>query len=156
MHTQVKYNRLLCMILIISILVLGIFCEEKHTYSSFLRTQSLSFTNTVSMFPAQYNYPEKSCSTMESTLTHCFLLKQNVLAETGEFLLARLGIHTQINMRMCQFFFSYILVISIFLLIALMGAFFYFFQICVNLCCLRILTYIHHKDGKKSTSHLIF
>lgn len=133
---KIVHSRLLCILLMVSMLVLGIYCEDIHKDSSFFRV---------------FDGP---CATSLQAAdriadTHIYLGK-NSLSLIEEFVLTRQSARTSNGLRISQFMLSALLIISAYLL----SLSFRNSNLCTdgyrNQYNRRTLEYIHHNDGKKS------
>lgn len=130
------HSRLLCILLMVSMLVLGIYCENIHNGSSFSR-----------VFDGPYAASLQAADHIADT--HIYLGKGS-LSLIEEFVLTRQTARTSTALRISQCMLSALLIISAYLL----SLSFRNFNLCTNgyrnQYNRRTLEYIHHNDGKKS------
>lgn len=129
------HSRFLCIAFILSILVLGIYCEEIHTNSSFLH---VSNTSAASLQAAGHVAD-----------THIFYDK-NSANFMEEFVLIRQSARTSIVLRISQCIIYALLLLSVFLLYLFFKNSYLCTDIYQNQYNHRTLDYIHRNDGKKS------
>lgn len=133
---KIVHSRLLCISLMISMLVLGIYCEDIHNDSSFLRVSD--DISSASLQAADH---------LADTYIYCEKLSLNLIEE---FVLTRQSVRTFTIMRMILCALTALYMISAYLLLLS----FRNSERCAdgfdNQYNRRTLEYIHHNDGKKS------
>lgn len=133
---KIVHSRLLCILLMISMLVLGIYCEDIHNDSSFSRG-----------FDGPYAASLRTADHIADT--HAYLEKSS-LSLIEEFVLTRQSARTSAAFRISQCILFALLIISAYLL----SLSFRNSNLCTdgypNQYNRRTLEYIHHNDGKKS------
>lgn len=133
---KIVHSRFLCIALILSILVLGIYCEEIYINSSFLH---VSDTFTAASLQAADHVAD----------THLFYDK-NSINFMEEFVLMRQSAHASTVLRVSQCMICALLLLSIFLLYLSFKNFCLCTDAHQNQYNRRTLDYIHQNDGKKS------
>ena len=134
---SLRYSKTVCIILAISMLLLGMYCGDPLPASSSLCGENAPVSSILRASDGQLN-------------SHIYK-EENRLTGLGEFTLARQTPRTVTIMRlnplwMMLFFTGAFGLIAIFFTILfLQGS-------CKNQYRLRTLQYIHHKDGKKQNS----
>ncbi len=133
---KLVHSRLFCVLLMISILALGIYCEDIHTNSFFSHTSAE--TDTASLLPVRSvsdtdGYCEKHAS---NTLEH-FISAQQAARNLSVSRLSKL------------FILMLFLVTTFQLSLAFRNSFLYT-RAFANRYHQRTLEYIHHNDGKKA------
>ncbi|MDE5699803.1 MAG: hypothetical protein K2I96_20765 [Lachnospiraceae bacterium] len=133
---KIVHSRLLCVLLMVSMLVLGIYCEDIHNDSSFSR-----------VFDEPYAASLQAADHIADT--HIYLGKGS-LSLIEDFVPARQSARTSIALRISQCMIFALLIIGAYLL----SLSFRNSNLCMdgygNLYNRRTLEYIHHNDGKKS------
>lgn len=130
------HSRLLCILLMASMLVLGIYCEDIHNDSSFSR-----------VFDEPYTASLQAADHIADT--HVYLGKGS-LSLIEEFVLTRQSARTSIVLRISQCTLAALLVISAYLLFLSFRNSNLRTDGYHNQYSRRTLEYIHHIDGKKS------
>ncbi len=130
------HNRLLCIILMISMFVLGIYCEDIHTNSFF--SYASSEADAAALQPVRNvsdtdSYCEKNAL---STLEH-FIAVQHTTRSLSVFRLGQLFILALLLIAAFQFLFSF-------------RNSYLHTSAYANRYHQRTLEYIHHNDGKKA------
>ncbi len=132
---KIVHSRLICILMMISVLVLGIYCENVYTDSSFSCAgieNSTVFLRSADSLADIHIYCEKSSLR---------LIQESVLTRQS----ARVS-----AMRLSQCLITVLLLVSMYLL----SLSFRNSALCIvgydNQCNRRTLDYIHHNDGKKS------
>lgn len=133
---KLVHSRLLCIIIMISMFVLGIYCEDIHTNSFF--SYAGSEADTVSLRPVRNisdtdSYCEKNAL---NTLEHFISVQQT----TRSLSVSRLG----------QLFILALFLIAAFQFSFLFRNSFLHTSAYANRYHQRTLEYIHHNDGKKA------
>lgn len=134
---SLRYSKTVCIILAISMLLLGMYCGEALPSSSSLYTTDIHTSSILRASDGQLN-------------SHIYK-EENRLTGLGEFTLARQTPRTVTIMRlnpllMMLLFTGAFGLIAIFFTILSLGS------SCRNQYRLRTLQYIHRKDGKKQNS----
>ena len=130
------HSQFLCIALILSILVLGIYCEEIHTNSSFLHV-----SDTV---------PAASLQSADHVAdTHIFYDKSSINF-MEEFVLMRQSARTSTVLRISQCIIYALLLLSVFLFYLSFKNSCLYTDAHQNQYNCRTLNYIHRNDGKKS------
>lgn len=130
------HSRLLCIFLMLSMLVLGIYCEDIHEDSSFFRASDNTYTASLQAadpIADTHIYHEKSSMRL-----------------IEEFVLARQSARSSTVLRISQYMVAFLLMTSVYLLsISIQNS-----DLCTdgyhNQYNRRTLEYMHHNDGKKS------
>lgn len=132
--------KLFCIVLIVSMLTLGMYCKEEPMPSSpFSHTAATPIASITRM----------SGGVLNSHIYH----EENRPSGLGEFTLARANPRSmtilRLNPLLLQFFWggAFTLTAIFFSILSLQG-------LCRNQYGLRTLQYIHHKDGRKHNSKL--
>lgn len=133
---KIVHNKFLCIALILSILVLGIYCEEIHTNSSFLH---VSDTFTAASLQGADHVAD----------THLFYDK-NFINFMEEFVVMRQSARASTILRISQCLIYALLLLSVFLLYLSFKNFCLCTDAYQNQYNHRTLDYIHRNDGKKS------
>ncbi len=132
-----RHSKIVCIILAISMLLLGMYCGEPLPASSSLCGENAPVSSILRASDGQLN-------------SHIYK-EENRLTGLGEFMLARQTPRTLTVIRLNPLFMMLFLtgalgLISIFFTILFLQG------LCKNQYRLRTLQYIHHKDGKKQNS----
>lgn len=132
---QMVHSRFLCMITIISILVLGIYCEDIHTDSSFSYSEEMG---------SAFLQPVRSVS---DTDNYC---ERNSLSVIENFVIFQQSVRNLSFHRLCQLFTLVLLVIGTYQFLFSFRNSFLHTDAYANQYQHRTLEYIHHNDGKKA------
>lgn len=128
------HSRLLCILLTISMLVLGMCCDnlDIRTDSSFLYAGAASLQSADSVLDTHVYYEKSSLSLIE------------------EFMFVRQSPRGTSNFRISQVLVAALLLIGTYLFTLSLRTSFLCTDADCNQYCHRTLEYIHHKDGKKA------
>ena len=136
---SLRQSKIVCMILAISMLLLGMYCGETLPSSSSLCATNVPASSILRASDGQLN-------------SHIYK-EENRLTGLSEFTLAGQNPRTvtvmRLNPLLMMLFFTgaFGLIATFFTILSLQG-------LCKNQCRLRTLLYIHHKDGKKHNSNI--
>lgn len=130
------HSRFFCILLTISMLILGVFCGESHTNSSFSRVSAASDTASL-----------QSVGSVLDTHIYC---EKNSLSFIEDFLLTRQSVRTTAGIRIGQLLITALFVIATYLILLSFRNSFLCTDAFDNQYCQRTLEYIHQNDGKKS------
>lgn len=131
------HSKIVCMILAISMLILGMYCGESLPTSSSLCGENAPVSSILRASDGQLN-------------SHIYK-EENRLTGLGEFMLARQNPRTVTVIRLNPLFMMLFLTGALGL-IAIFFTILFLQGSCQNQYRLRTLQYIHHKDGKKQNS----
>ena len=133
---RLVHNRLICILLTISMLVLGMYCDDIRTDSSFLyacpASSSASLQATDSVLDTHVYYEKSSLSLIENFM----FVRQSSRGTTG--------------LRISQLLVAALLLIGTYLITLSLRTSFLYTDATSNQYRQRTLEYIHHKDGKKA------
>lgn len=133
---RMVHSRLLCILLTILMLVLGMYCDDLRTDSSFLHactaSNSASLQATDSALDTHVYYEKSSLSLIENFM----FVRQSSRSTTG--------------LRISQLLVAALLLIGTYLITLSLRTSFLFTDANCNQYRQRTLEYIHHKDGKKA------
>ena len=133
---RLVHNRLICILLTISMLVLGMYCDDIRTDSSFLHActapDSASLQAADGIFDPHVYYEKSSLSLIEN------------------FMFVRQSSHGTAGLRISQLLIAALLLIGAYLITLSLRTSFLCTDAHSNQYCQRTLEYIHHKDGKKA------
>lgn len=130
------HSKLLCIFLMISMLVLGIYCENNHNDSSFSH-----------VFGEPYTASLQAADHIADT--HVYN-ERSSLSLIEEFVLTRQSVRTSTSLRISQCMISALLMISAYLLSLSFRNSDLYTDGYNNQYNRRTLEYMHHNDGKKS------
>lgn len=133
---KIVHSRLLCILIMVSVLVLGTYCEDVHSDSSFSRA-----ADTISTFSLQ------AANNLADIHIYC---EKSPLRLIEEFIFSRQTAHDTAVIRFSQCLIAVLLMVGAYLL----SLSFQYSALCIagydNQYSRRTLDYIHHHDGKKS------
>lgn len=133
---RMVHNRLICILLTISMLVLGMYCDDIRTDSSFLHACTTSET--------------ASLQAADSALdTHVYYEKSS-LSLIENFMFVRQSSRGTAGLRISQLLIAALLLIGAYLITLSLRTSFLCTDATSNQYRQRTLEYIHHKDGKKA------
>lgn len=133
---KLLHSRLLCIILMISMFALGIYCEDIHTNSFF--SYAGSETNTASLQPVR---------NVSDTDSYC---EKNALSTLEHFISVQQAARSLSVFRLGQLFILALFFIAAFQFLLSFRNSFLHTSAYANRYHQRTLEYIHHNDGKKA------